>query len=62
MKILGKEYYHATRIQQVALRVGKETCIDFFGGESDGKRQQGRRRCIPDNNIEMDFKGNEMEY
>lgn len=62
MKILGTEYYHATRIQQVELSVGRETCVDFFGWETNGKRQQGRRRCRRDNNIEMNFKGNEMEY
>jgi hypothetical protein len=39
VKILGREYYlyHATKIQQMELHVGKETCIDFFGGETDGK-------------------------
>jgi hypothetical protein len=62
VKILGREYYHATKIQQMGMHVGKETCIDFFGGETDGKRRQGRRWCKRDNNIEMDLKSNEMAY
>ena len=46
----------------MGLHVGKETCKNFFGGETGGKRQQGRRTCRRDNNIEMDLKTNEMEY
>jgi hypothetical protein len=44
VKILGREYYHATMIQQMGLYVGEVKCIDFFIGETDGKRQQGRCR------------------
>ena len=63
VKILGREYYHATKIQQMGLHVVKETCIDFFGGETDRKGQQGRRKCRRDNNnIEMYVKSNEMEF
>jgi hypothetical protein len=42
----------------MGLYVGEVKCIDFFGGETDGKRQQGRLRCRRDNIIEMYLKNN----
>jgi hypothetical protein len=62
VKILGREYYHATRIHQMGLHVEEVKCMEFFSGETDGKRQQGRLRCRRDNNIEIDLKSKEMEY
>jgi hypothetical protein len=40
LKILRREEYHAIRIKQMELHVEGEMCIDFQGGETDGKSNE----------------------